>query len=334
MVGAWVGDWVERLVVLLSLSADLSHMQFYQGTPLFRARAVALGTAVPLPKGLSEAPSVPDSPNEYSLKHSQRINKFLSVHETAVRGPSNKNKHNHQWTRHELEHDVESVFWLLLYWAMVVQPKRLPKEVMRPAEIPSIIWGGITGPDSSHRNTLVRSLAQGSLSPFDVTHTFFTPLCPLIESLATFLVVDRHWLEPSDERHEPEYLNEVFQRLILAFILKNRDEEFMDCHVDTRFRKAESTQKVSSTLLQVYHHEVDRKRPSPQPSIEDGSSAEETVHEMRVEDEDEMRREDQEELMHKDQEDEEEEDEDEDDEEEDDEDEDEDEKDEDEDEYD
>jgi hypothetical protein len=30
---------------------------------------------------------------------------------------------SHGEFRHELNHDAESVFWLLLYWAMVVQPE-------------------------------------------------------------------------------------------------------------------------------------------------------------------------------------------------------------------
>ena len=46
-------------------------------------------------------------------------------------------------------------------------------------------------------------LSQGSLSR--VTHSFFKTLLPLIESLAAFLVVDRHWLEQSDKRNQPEY---------------------------------------------------------------------------------------------------------------------------------
>jgi hypothetical protein len=237
------------------------------------ARAAALGKAVPLPEGAALVPSVPDSPNEYSLKHPTRINKF-STSKRRILDSEIVSSHSQQW-RQELEHDVESVFWLLLYWAVVVQPKRLPKRKILPAEIiPSIVWGGITG-NALYRNNLVRSLAQGFLSQLGVTHSFFKPLLPLIESLATFLVVDRHWLEPSDERHEPEYLNEVFQRLILAFLLENRDEKFMDCHVDTRFRKAESAplvQKLSTTLLQVQHNEANKKRPSPQHSTEEGSS--------------------------------------------------------------
>ena len=36
-------------------------------------------------------------------------------------------KSRNSW-RHKLKHDAESVFWLILYWAMVVQPKKCPRE--------------------------------------------------------------------------------------------------------------------------------------------------------------------------------------------------------------
>jgi hypothetical protein len=81
---------------------------------------------------------------------------------------------------------------------------------------------------------LVESTPQPSL-----VHSFFKPLLPLIKSLAQFLVLDRHWLDPSDKRNEPDYLNEVYQRLILAFILENRDKEFMDHPIDNSYRKVE-----------------------------------------------------------------------------------------------
>ncbi len=42
-----------------------------------------------------------------------------------------------------------------------------------------------------------------------------------------FLVVDRHWLEQSDQQNQLEYLNEAFQQLILAFIFQNLGKEFM-----------------------------------------------------------------------------------------------------------
>ena len=222
-----------------------------------------------LPKGIAVVPAIPDSPNEYSSKHPARINKFSSAEEIVIRRPANENNLNDQW-RHELEHDAESVFWLLLYWAMVVQPESLSKKI-RNETIDSAAWAEITG-DAEKRNALVNSLAQGLLPR--VTHSIFKPLLSLIENLAAFLVVDRHWLKHSDNRNQVEYLNEAFQRLILRFILDNRSEKFMNIHVDSNLRSVEpvpQSEKHSTTTLQARNAEETRKRPSPQPSIEEGS---------------------------------------------------------------
>ena len=225
-----------------------------------------------LPKGLAVVPTIPDSPHQYSLKHPVQIDKFKSAEELVIRRPANENNYYDQW-RHELEHDAESVFWLLLYWAMVVQPKPLSKKEVWPKEaIGSAAWAEITGA-AEERNALVRAPAQGSLSR--ITHSFFKPLQPLIENLAACLVVDRHWLKQSDERNQPEYLNEAFQRSILKWILDNRGKLFMDQPVDGTLRSVEPvprSEKHSTTTLQARHAEENKKRPSPQPSIEEGSS--------------------------------------------------------------
>lgn len=222
---------------------------------------------VSLPKGLSEFPALPASPTLYTLRHPARTQKYKS--ENGVVLDSKKAKcYSTEW-RHELEHDAESVFWLLLYWAIMVQPHGGAKESIRPN-----LWTGLVG-NAKERNRLVRSLAQDSDDGFsDVTHSFFNPLLPLIEQLATFLVVDRHWLETSDERNQPEYVNEAFQRLILQFILDNRGQDFMKHPVDRRLRKVRRSpfaEKKSTTSLQIVNAEENRKRPSPEPSNE-GSS--------------------------------------------------------------
>jgi hypothetical protein len=224
---------------------------------------------VSLPKGVAVVPAIPDNPDVYSSKHPTRTKKFPSL-KKLILDPEAVSSHGQTW-RHELEHDAESVFWLLLYWAMVVQPKLsakgLPNEYIAPA-----VWVEITG-DAEERNALIRALAQGSLSR--VTHSFFKPLQPLIENLAAFLVVDRHWLERSDKRNQPEYINEAFQRLILAFILENRSKEFMNHPVDSKLRVVEpvpQSERRSTTALQARNTEENKKRPSPQPSIEGSSS--------------------------------------------------------------
>jgi hypothetical protein len=92
----------------------------------------------------------------------------------------------------------------------------------------------------------------------------------LIENLAAFLVVDRHWLERSDKRNQPEYINEAFQRLILAFILEHCSKEFMNHPVDSKLRVVEpvpQSERRSTTALQARNTEENKKRPSPQPLI-------------------------------------------------------------------
>jgi hypothetical protein len=54
-------------------------MPFYQGTPLFIARAVELRKNVSLPEDIAMVPAIPDSPDQYSSKHPVRIDKFKSA---------------------------------------------------------------------------------------------------------------------------------------------------------------------------------------------------------------------------------------------------------------
>src|SRR5579863_8702955 len=134
---------------------------------------------------------------------------------------------NCQW-KHELDHDTESVFWLLLYWAVCAQPEQSREEAIDP-----FTWLSFTERASS-RIVLIRARTfDGS------TRSFYRPLWPLLEVLSYILNVDRHWPESdlSDPRNDPEYLNEAFQRLILQFILDNRNKEFMKRKIEPQLRQ-------------------------------------------------------------------------------------------------
>jgi hypothetical protein len=112
------------------------------------------------------------------------------------------------WT-HELDHDMESVFWLLLYWAIVTQPEGHPG-----GDIDAPSWTGLLG-NFNDRHTLIGRLSsENPLDPPErLTHLGYKPLVPLICSRAAILVVDRHWLlkSDSDGRKHPRYLCEAFQ---------------------------------------------------------------------------------------------------------------------------
>ncbi|KAH9975172.1 hypothetical protein BJV74DRAFT_732987, partial [Russula compacta] len=68
-----------------------------------------------------------------------QINDFPEEIEDLLIDPHKNQSQDNGW-RHELDHDVESVFWLLLYWAMVTQPKGHPG-----GYIDSHTWTGLFG---------------------------------------------------------------------------------------------------------------------------------------------------------------------------------------------
>ena len=180
-------------------------------------------------------PAIPECPGLYGSKHPDRKNEFPENKEGFFVDPSPQETFSH-W-RHELDHDAESVFWLLLYWAMVVQPEGHPAE--ETEEMNSGWWSDLNG-NHEDRGRLIDSFT-GKL-PHNVIHSVYKPLGPLIRDLATILRVDRYWFPASDPRNNLYYINEAFQRLILKFILDHRHDEFMHRPVDKTFRRVKVLQ--------------------------------------------------------------------------------------------
>ena len=166
------------------------------------------------------------------------------------------NVENRRW-RHELDHDTESVFWLILYWAVCVQPQDGPKEAINAG-----IWGLLMGPVES-RSDLLSSRFQNA------THSIYRPLGILLQKLASILSVDRRWLDSSDPRNKPGYANEAFQRLILQFILDHRQDTFMKTKVDRELRRPElipQSQSRTHTSNRILHDYIRDSRSSLGPS--------------------------------------------------------------------
>ncbi len=179
-----------------------------------------------------KVPEVPKSPKCYAEAHSDRIGDFPEESKVFVDPDDLKSQSQDDGWRHELDHDVESVFWLLLYWAMVAQPEGSQVE-----HLSSHIWTGMLG-NFKARDRLISSLSSGD-PPENLTHSVYEPLWPLISKLAAILVVDRHWLPESNVRKRPEYICEAFQRLILHFIVENRNEDFMTRRVGDWLRRVQ-----------------------------------------------------------------------------------------------
>ena len=211
-----------------------------------------------LPK-LGLIPAVPSSPEIYARYHPDRIEKFPFEEEKVVR-KSSADSVDRQW-RHELDHDAESVFWLLVYWIVTAQPVHHERE-----DVSAFIWTSLTGTVAS-RTALLRFLSEEE-SLEELTHSFYLPLLPLLTNLASILMVDRYWLDKSETRNHPEYVPEAFQRLILQFVLDNHDKEFMTKQVALQPRTVKIVGQNPNLLSTASSRrdENNRKRPSPRPS--------------------------------------------------------------------
>ena len=174
-------------------------------------------------------PKTPNSPGPYAKAHPDRVRKFPITKRKFI-DPEMVDDEPHDEWRHELEHNAESVFWLILYWAMVMQPENYPEE-----NIDMTSWSTLNG-DYTKREfliTLIQNLPESDSQ--GLTHSFYNPLLPLIKDLTAILVIDSHWLAELDPRKDPCYITKAFQHLILQFIINNCGKEFMDHRVEKTF---------------------------------------------------------------------------------------------------
>ncbi|KAG9040550.1 hypothetical protein FS837_000490 [Tulasnella sp. UAMH 9824] len=242
-----------------ALLIDFNHAEVLEsgtegrrGTAVFIARAVQLGRAVQFTPWFPHP--TPASPVPYADNYPERLEKFKPQEFDPVAKPPAGND-TRDWT-HELDHDVESVFWLMFYWALSARPKEHPNEPINPAT-----WNSLIG-EAREREILIHGLSAG-LTPTGTVHSAFSPLMDLISSLAGVLRLDRHWLKDSDPINDPEYIVEVFQRLVLQFILDNRSKAFMEIEVHPKRReitKTPQTMGLSSTTSQRANSENAKKR--------------------------------------------------------------------------
>ena len=205
-------------------------------------------------------PAVPDSPKVYTLNHPERIRNFPFEEDKVICKPS-PDSVNRQW-RHELDHDAESVFWLLLFWAVGAQPVQGDN-----TKVSTFIWASLTG-NVPCRIIFLEGLARYGRALSDIINPNYEPLLPLLSDLAAILVVDRHWLDDSETRNNLEYVPEAFQRLILKFILENSDKEFMTEKVIIEFRRVEgltSSFGFLNTSSSRFYAKNILKRPLPKP---------------------------------------------------------------------
>ncbi|KJA13870.1 hypothetical protein HYPSUDRAFT_49570 [Hypholoma sublateritium FD-334 SS-4] len=139
-----------------------------------------------------------------------RVKRFAC--ETRTYSPGLVEKPSNTTARHALRHDAESVYWVLVWWAVCAAPAGANN-----SSVASKLWTNLTDNLSDDRPPRVR---DGNLDPS------YAALQSLLNSLGDYLAYDLHWANEAPFNH-PEFLHEAFQRLILNFLVDNKDEAFM-----------------------------------------------------------------------------------------------------------
>jgi hypothetical protein len=123
--------------------------------------------------------------------------------------------------RHRLRYDAESIFWLLLWWTTLACPETDTDSEYRFE--PANIWKLFTCGDDEvdERSMLLFPV------PSKLVHPDYKSLIPLLQAMAYQLPGDP---DASDDllKKDEEYLHEVFQRLVLEFLIENYDAEFLN----------------------------------------------------------------------------------------------------------
>lgn len=205
------------------------------GTPIFVARAAVRlqalhpGSGAYLPFGMPDL--IPEALERYKNILKKRWEQFPARPDEAL-----VIKKSPEVTRdwyHELRHDAESCFWLLVWWAIRVRPDN----DMAASKICPAFWAFLVAPTDATRDArkgLLATIAQdqGWLDPA------YAPMEDLIRNMALYLQADLHWVTKAQppEMKDPEYLHEVFQRHIFNFLVKNKDEPFLSQgrHIQSR----------------------------------------------------------------------------------------------------
>ena len=189
----------------------------HQGTPIFMARSVVKGrpnTREAWARGLPrlERPALavystllPDRLKEFPQPQKNQVRRRLKIPDET----------------HELRHDAESVFWLLVWWAIHLRPTSSPSSM-----IDSKLFGALTNVNLAKgydfRTMFLQTLDEG-LPWLDPS---YMELEPLFKQMATQLTGDLHWAG-SVQMKDPEFLHEALQRIIFNFLLMNKAKSFM-----------------------------------------------------------------------------------------------------------
>ena len=171
----------------------------------------------------------------YSTVLGDRLEKFPQPQEnqkwhlvTTTKEKDKESLRSLPWS-HELRHDGESVFWLLVWWAIHLRPKSSSSSKIR-----STIFGSLTNIDLEVGDDPRISFMQALANRISWLDPEYQGLEPLFLQMAEQLTGDLYWAEDSniEEMKDPEFLHEALQRIIFNFIMENKMQSFMRLEKD------------------------------------------------------------------------------------------------------
>jgi len=133
------------------------------------------------------------------------------------------------YSEHSLRYEAESLFWNLVYWSMTAQPDTPPADIQstiaqgfRVTLLPRL-WEQLVSTGDGRDMSFIscRYLEKGCL------HPSYSPLYTLLDAVRRHFQADPE-LSKDKLKHHDEYFHEVFQRLIINFLVENASERFMD----------------------------------------------------------------------------------------------------------
>ena len=201
----------------------------WQGTPFFMARAIHQGSPLPF------LPTFPPSPvlrGDSVLAYKQSYPDHFKLFGNEVKIPTNvADLSILPAFRHELRHDAESTVWVLLYWAVFAAP-----EGKESVDISTVVWSIISSKEGSQHPQRFSTLEDHEAQK-DFVHPELHQLSPLLASMARLIRGYFHWVKEEQYKH-PEYLHDALQRIILNFVLENKDAPFIDLRKSPAYRGA------------------------------------------------------------------------------------------------
>ena len=160
---------------------------------------------------------------------------------------------------HDLCHDAESAFWVLVWWAVNAHPN---DGTENETYIPAVLWAALNDTSSKERFC---NFSDHTL------HPKYSPLLVLLNQLGESVMYNFHWATKEPYTH-PEFLHEAFQWHILNFIFTNQAEPFMSLpKVDklrdpfkiTQMSIYSALEAESICSLSVLKHLRDSEEPEP-----------------------------------------------------------------------